>query len=85
MHHNNLVVCIKNNTKILNIGNIITGDSSTGIFSSNNAEVINTGDINFGNSGIGIYGVNTYGSNVSSSYNKINITLILPQLLHYCF
>ena len=64
-----------NNAKIVNNGNIITEDSSTGIFSSNNAVVTNSGNINFGNSGIGIYGINTYGSKVSSSYNKINITM----------
>ncbi|MCP1222978.1 autotransporter domain-containing protein [Sebaldella sp. S0638] len=64
-----------NNTEILNIGNITTGDSSTGIFSSNNAKTVNTGNINFGNSGIGIYGINTYGSTVPSTYNKIDITM----------
>ena len=64
-----------NNTVIENNGNITTGNSSTGIFSSNDAEALNTGNINFGNSGIGIYGINTYGSNVSSTYNKIDIKM----------
>ena len=59
----------------LNSSQTLINWGSTGIFSSNSAVAINNGDINFGNSGIGIYGINTYGTYIGASNNKINIEM----------